>query len=440
MSQVVIFLVLIVFGETWASKFASAFFDHNQMTEVASIPEFSIDSTKFPMSYVSSNLQAVAKNIRSRGFRKVNREVYVVPDHGYDLHFGNTLSSLLSPVNEALKSFISELKSEGVWDDTVIILGSDFGRSLTANSNGGTDHAWGGNYFIAGGNVKGGQILGDYPDFSLDNPSWIDRGRYVPTTSWDAVWNGIANWFGIRDNAGLRYAVPNRESFEKCDLFYDSHLFKDGTCTCESGCPDTPEFSVRSMPFPLNSTAPLDLPIEGELAATVLSKDSIISPFGCYDPTERETSRAVDQTTEKFFCERSSLNEPSGIVITPPNHMMSVVKGIRIYAQNNCPKCDIISFILEGRKDDESAWILISKGDLPWINEPMPRNAWGKDIASTFQNGDASLEFSSVELLGNHEEYLEYKLTFSAIRDPLSKFIQFAELEFPGMIFNPDLV
>lgn len=78
--------------------------------------------------------------MQSRGFRKVNREVYVVPDFGYDLHFGNTLSELLRPVNDAMKQFVEELKSQGIWEDTVIMMGSDFGRSLTANSNGGTDH------------------------------------------------------------------------------------------------------------------------------------------------------------------------------------------------------------------------------------------------------------------------------------------------------------
>ena len=89
---------------------------------------------------------------QSRGFRKVDREVYVVPDFGYDLHFGNTLSELLRPVNDALKVFVEELKFQGIWEDTVIVMGSDFGRSLTANSNGGTDH--GENEFITSREVR----------------------------------------------------------------------------------------------------------------------------------------------------------------------------------------------------------------------------------------------------------------------------------------------
>jgi predicted RNase H-like HicB family nuclease len=57
--------------------------------------------------------------MQSRSHRKVNREVYVVPDFGYDLHFGDTLSELLNPANDALKQFVRELKAQGIWEDTL---------------------------------------------------------------------------------------------------------------------------------------------------------------------------------------------------------------------------------------------------------------------------------------------------------------------------------
>ena len=38
-------------------------------------------------------------------------------------------------------------------------LSLEFHFSLTSNGDG-TDHAWGGNYFVSGGSVRGGQILG----------------------------------------------------------------------------------------------------------------------------------------------------------------------------------------------------------------------------------------------------------------------------------------
>ena len=56
----------------------------------------------------------------------------------------------------------------------------------------------GGNYFIAGGEVRGKQIIGEYPDIlSEDGPLIFEPGIVIPTKPWDAPWNGIAQWFGI---------------------------------------------------------------------------------------------------------------------------------------------------------------------------------------------------------------------------------------------------
>ena len=41
-----------------------------------------------------------------------------------------------------MEGFITWLKAEDLWESTVIVQGSDFGRSMNTNSNGGTDHAW----------------------------------------------------------------------------------------------------------------------------------------------------------------------------------------------------------------------------------------------------------------------------------------------------------
>lgn len=67
------------------------------------------------------------------------------------------------------------------------------------NENKNSDHAWGGNYFAASGSLKGGKILGEYPDDLTSSGSRIvsDVGIVVPTTPWEALWNGIAEWFGV---------------------------------------------------------------------------------------------------------------------------------------------------------------------------------------------------------------------------------------------------
>ena len=291
---------------------------------------------------------------------------------------------------------------------------------------------------MAGGNVKGGKILGDYPDLSPDNLHRIDtRARFVPTTPWDSVWNGIANWFGIRDEPSLNYAVPNRDSFNECDLFYDSQLFRDGSCTCSSGCPDGDILSVskRNIPIPAKEYTP-DYSVKGRAVASILDKGSTISSFGCRDPTHKETIRAIDQTTEKFFCERTSLHSTAGIIASPSTKMSTIAKGLRLYTHNNCPACDVVSYIIEGRINDESGWVMISEGDLPWTDNALPRNEWGDDVISTFEGGDVKLHFIEVRFPENNKAFLEYKVSFTSIRDPKSKFIQFGEMEVPGFILD----
>ena len=39
------------------------------------------------------------------------------------------------------------------------------------------------------------QVLGDYPsDLSEDGAQNIGRGRLIPTSPWEAVWNAVAGW------------------------------------------------------------------------------------------------------------------------------------------------------------------------------------------------------------------------------------------------------
>ena len=100
---------------------------------------------------------------------------------------------------------------------------SDFGRTLTSNGRG-TDHAWGGNHMVMGGEVRGGQMLGAYPSTLTEsdtNPLNIGRGRLIPTTPWEAMWNGLAEWFGVSADE-MDIVLPNKHRF---DASNPHHLF-----------------------------------------------------------------------------------------------------------------------------------------------------------------------------------------------------------------------
>eukprot|EP00957_Ditylum_brightwellii_P015012 1131846-Ditylum_brightwellii.AAC.1 len=90
--------------------------------------------------------KAAAQYIKARDMRNVDREIFYIEQGGYDMHREDLLSGNFGELNNCLKHFITEMKEQDLWDNIVIIMGSDFGRSITPNANGGTDHAWGGNY------------------------------------------------------------------------------------------------------------------------------------------------------------------------------------------------------------------------------------------------------------------------------------------------------
>jgi len=73
---------------------------------------------------------------------------------------------------------------------------SEFSRTLTSNGNG-TDHAWGGNVMVMGGDVIGKRIFGDYPSLALDSSLELGSGVMLPQLSADQYFAELALWFGV---------------------------------------------------------------------------------------------------------------------------------------------------------------------------------------------------------------------------------------------------
>merc|ERR1711862_744355 len=110
-----------------------------------------------------------------------------------------------------------------------LVITSDFGRTLTPNNQDGSDHGWGGNYFMMGGQVKGGQILGQYPD-DYDGHLDAGRGRVIPTTPWDAVWYGISEWMGVKDAQKLQHCSWSSKRDSKRRIFQGRRFIQEFWC------------------------------------------------------------------------------------------------------------------------------------------------------------------------------------------------------------------
>ena len=170
---------------------------------------------------LSKQFRQVAKLMKMRGDLGTERGVFLTKSNGWDTHNTFDLAPLFTPINDALESFKSEMVAQGIWDDVVVVTVSDFGRTLTSNGLG-TDHAWGGNHFMAGGKVKGGRILGDFPDHLGPEGSLnVGRGRLIPTLSWESMWNGVVEWFGVEQNQ-KDYVLPNWSKFYQAGKTFSS--------------------------------------------------------------------------------------------------------------------------------------------------------------------------------------------------------------------------
>jgi len=152
------------------------------------------------------------------------RAAYVVSRGGFDTHSTPDLSPLFEDINAGLEQFVNELKAQDLWDNVTIMCVSDFGRTITSNSQG-TDHSWGGNYWILGGGLKGGQMLGKYPQrLDKEYSDEVFNTRVMPTTPWEAVWNGIAGWWDVA-NTSMPVVLPNGAKFGENGLYsrYDMY-------------------------------------------------------------------------------------------------------------------------------------------------------------------------------------------------------------------------
>jgi len=147
------------FAESWSSALMQSI-DVNDLLSTALLNVST--SSVFPNTYLGQQLRTVARLIATRNQRGVDTDTFYVEIGGFDTHADVEINLVnrFTEVDGAIASFVSELKNMGVWKNVTVIQTSDFARTLAPNSGDGTDHAWGGNYMMLGGDVKGGQILG----------------------------------------------------------------------------------------------------------------------------------------------------------------------------------------------------------------------------------------------------------------------------------------
>ena len=97
----------------------------------------------------------------------INIPVFKTAIGSFDTHNNQlgTHNRLLKDLDLAIGDTAKALKQLGIWNDTIIMTYSEFGRRANENGSRGTDHGMAAPHFIIGGSVKGG-IIGEYQELS----------------------------------------------------------------------------------------------------------------------------------------------------------------------------------------------------------------------------------------------------------------------------------
>ncbi len=161
----------------------------------ATVAEFeeaagTVDLRDYPGGRLGGGLQNISKLIRSGRETKI----YYCSQGGYDTHAsqaGNH-SNLLGTFNNAMNSFLSDMRDSGNLDKVLVLTFSEFGRRVEENGSAGTDHGGAGCLMAFGGGVNGG-VYGGQPDL---NPDSLIRGNLAHTVDFRAIYsNVIQDWF-----------------------------------------------------------------------------------------------------------------------------------------------------------------------------------------------------------------------------------------------------
>jgi uncharacterized protein (DUF1501 family) len=173
---------------------------YKTMSETISSADYIFQQSKLNPSaqtYPNSSLGKDLKTISSLILSDINTKVYYVSLGSFDTHAGqeNQQKKLFDELNDAVKAFTSDLKSNGRFDDVLMMTFSEFGRRVSQNASNGTDHGTANNMFFIGGGLKEKGLLNEMP-----NLADLNEGDLKYKVDFRNVYATVINkWLGVDD-------------------------------------------------------------------------------------------------------------------------------------------------------------------------------------------------------------------------------------------------
>ncbi len=124
---------------------------------------------------------------------------------GWDTHVNQGaatgyLADRIGELGRGLAGFAEEIGPQ--WNDTVVVVISEFGRTFRENGNRGTDHGHGSVYWVLGGGIKGGRIVGE--QVAADEAHLFQDRDYPVLTDYRALFGGLLQRMYGLDPSGLQ--------------------------------------------------------------------------------------------------------------------------------------------------------------------------------------------------------------------------------------------
>jgi len=182
---------------------------YKTMAETISSADYIYQQSKLHPSsqqYPSSSLGQSLKTIAGLIFSDINTRVYYVSLGSFDTHVNQDAQQkrLFKELNDAMESFTKDLVANHRMDDVMIFSFSEFGRRVSQNASGGTDHGTANNMFLVSGGLKQKGLVNGMPDLSN-----LQDGDLKYSVDFKSVYATVLKkWLGADDKMilGKQYA------------------------------------------------------------------------------------------------------------------------------------------------------------------------------------------------------------------------------------------
>jgi uncharacterized protein (DUF1501 family) len=170
---------------------------YKTMAETLSSADYIFQQSKLHPSkteYPNTDLGNSFKTIASLIFSDINTKVYYVSLGSFDTHINqeNQQQRLFKEMNDAVASFVKDLKANNRFNDVLLFSFSEFGRRVAQNASGGTDHGTANNMFFISGGLKEKGVLNALPDLND-----LDEGDLKYNIDFKNVYATVLkNWLG----------------------------------------------------------------------------------------------------------------------------------------------------------------------------------------------------------------------------------------------------